>query len=151
MRRTLVTAAAMATVLAVSGTAGAETHHATTTVKHHTTTTVHHTTTTKAPAKPIFQQSGSGTATTRTFTAPNSGWELQWAYNCSNFGTEGNFAVLIQQAPGKGVMASLEDQGVNQLGTQGSGTEHYHYGGGGVYLTIDSECSWSVTVPANAK
>ena len=61
----------------------------------------------------------------------------------------GNFIVEVQQAPGKGTMAALEDQPVNQLGSGGSGTEHYHYGGGGVYLSINSECSWSVTVPGS--
>ncbi|MGA7419451.1 MAG: hypothetical protein WBW80_15755 [Acidimicrobiales bacterium] len=105
----------------------------------------------------IFQQTGTGTSTTATFTAPNAGWNLKWNYNCAasaipdgNGGTipdsgTGDFFVEVAQAPGKGTMASLEDQPVNQgPGAGASGTEHYHYGGGGVYLKIDSECAWTV-------
>ena len=44
-------------------------------------------------------------------------------------------------------MASLEDSPVDQSGTGSSGVQHYHYGGN-VYLTIDSECSWTVSVSA---
>ena len=42
-------------------------------------------------------------------------------------------------------MAALEDQGMTQGPAAGlRGTEHYHYGGEGVYLEIKSECAWTV-------
>jgi hypothetical protein len=40
---------------------------------------------------------------------------------------------------------SLSNTGVNQLGKSGSDVNHYHTGGS-FYLTINSECSWTVTV-----
>lgn len=84
--------------------------------------------------------SGSGIHSTETFTVNNE-WELDWSYDCSDFGSEdgngtGNFIVSIQ-----GDASDLP--GVNQLGTSDSGTEYYHHGGT-VYLEINSECKWAV-------
>jgi hypothetical protein len=96
----------------------------------------------------LLTRSGSGTASTGTFTAPTN-WNLQWSYDCSSFlGGKGNFIVTVEQNPHSGTMAQLQDTPINQLGTSGSGTEHYHYGGGGVYLSVDSECTWTVTAAA---
>ena len=96
----------------------------------------------------LLTQSGSGTASTVTFTAPTN-WDLKWSYNCASFaGGKGNFIVTIEQNPHSGTMAAVEDTPINQLGNGGSGTEHYHYGGGGVYLSINSECSWTVSAAA---
>jgi hypothetical protein len=101
---------------------------------------------TKAPAGPIFTQSGTGTATTDKFKVP-SDWNLAWHYDCSNFplGT-GNFIVMIYDYYGQNSALDLDNQGVNQVGHGGDGVEHYHSGGNTKYFQINSECGWTVTV-----
>jgi hypothetical protein len=93
----------------------------------------------------LLTQSATGEATTTTFTAP-ANWNLKWSYNCSSQpSSKGLFVVAVKQNPNSGTMAQLEDVPVDQGGTSGSGVQHYHYGGGGVYLTVDSTCSWTIT------
>ena len=87
----------------------------------------------------LLQTSGSGTKSTQTFIAPSS-WTLDYSYDCSSFGSQGNFQVYIFN--GSGGMTTLG--GPNQLGMSGSDTEYYHQGGT-YYLEINSECSWTVT------
>ncbi|MBU6496107.1 MAG: hypothetical protein KGR42_06825 [Acidobacteria bacterium] len=99
-----------------------------------------------APASgKLFSQSGSGAQTTGQFTVPASakGWRIAWAYNCSSFGSSGNFIISVYQ----GASLSFNDPGVVQLGVKGSGTEH-NYDTGTFHLGIDSECAWTVSVIA---
>jgi hypothetical protein len=100
-----------------------------------------HTSTPKAPVT-LLSQSGSGDDSTASFTAPST-WQIEWTYDCSNFGEQGNFAVDVAQAPNGGVAASVEDPPINQLGNSDSGTEHYYYGGT-VHLEVTSECDWTI-------
>lgn len=106
--------------------------------------------TTAAPTTPpaptvVFQQAGSGQSTTASFHVNNE-WQLAWTYDCSAFGSSGNFVVDISQPPGKvGIDVATNDQGVNQLGANGTGVEHYHYGGT-IFFSIISECKWTVKV-----
>jgi Protein of unknown function (DUF2510) len=104
------------------------------------------------PAGPIFTQTGSGTATTASFKVPNS-WDMAWTYDCANFGTSGNFVVSIYDLTGSaggteesGGSVDFDNQGVNQLGANGSGVEHFHSGGNTKYLKVISECNWTLTV-----
>jgi hypothetical protein len=100
----------------------------------------------KSPPKILASLSGQGTDSSGRFTAPTN-WNIEWAYNCSSFaGGTGNFVVYVEQ--NGGTMAALEDEPINKLGSSGIGTQHYHYGGGGVYLTINSECTWTVKAVA---
>jgi len=89
----------------------------------------------------LLDLAGSGTKSTQKFTAA-SDWDLNWSYDCSNFGYKGNFQVYIYG--GDGTM-SLQNVGVNQLGNKDSGVEHYH-SGGTFYLEVNSECDWTVNV-----
>jgi hypothetical protein len=105
---------------------------------------------TAAPAAPVvlWQQSGSGQASGQQFTVPASvkGWNEVWTYNCSAFGSSGNFITTIT---GFGGAANTTDSGANELGTGGSGTNHY-YDTGTFTIGVNSECSWTdeaVTVP----
>ena len=114
-----------------------------------TTTSITPPTTTK-PAVPVvvWQQSGSGQASGPQFTVPSSdkGWDEVWTYNCSAFGSNGNFATSIT---GFGGAASTTDAGANQLGPGGSGTNHY-FDTGTFTIGVKSECAWTekvVTVP----
>lgn len=88
----------------------------------------------------LLDLQGSGTKSTQKFTAA-SDWDLNWSYDCSNFGTQGNFMVQITNGDGS---YSYDNQAVNQLGAKGTDVEHYHKGGT-FYLQISSECSWQVT------
>ena len=92
---------------------------------------------TATPATPqtLLNQRGSGTASTASFSAPKN-WDLVWSYDCSSFGSSGNFEVDVQ--------GGIGPLGVNQMGASGSGTDYYHQGGS-YYLEVDSECSWQVT------
>jgi hypothetical protein len=96
---------------------------------------------------------GSGTKTTEKFTAA-ADWDLQWSYDCTaGLGQNGvipsgyhcSFIVHIVQPDGH---ASLENQGVNQLGVKDQSVEHYH-AGGTFYLQVQVCCSdnsWTVQV-----
>jgi len=100
----------------------------------------------KAPAPishVLFSVTGSGQSSTQPFTVPASvkQWELQWHYDCSSTGSEGNFDYYVEQ----GTAIDFNDSGPNQLGTGGSGTEHY-YDTGTFHLNVNSECAWSISV-----
>lgn len=100
-------------------------------------------TATPTPAsQTLLSQSGSGTGDTVQFRVTRSSWQLKWTYSCAAFGSEGNFIVTVN---GYGGAAGTTDQGVNDLGTGGTGDEHY-YDSGTFNLSIDSECDWTVAV-----
>jgi len=82
---------------------------------------------------------GSGTKSTQKFTA-GSDWDLNWSYDCSNFGYQGNFQVTVFNGDGT---ESFNNAPVNQLGKSGSDVEHYH-AGGTYYLEVNSECNWHI-------
>lgn len=96
-----------------------------------------------SPAAPrkLLDITGSGTKTTQKFTAAGD-WDMAWSYDCANFGYQGNFIVT---PTGEDNNPSLANQSVNQLGKSGQDVEHYHHGGT-YYLSVNSECSWHVTV-----
>ena len=98
---------------------------------------------TNAPAstQTLLDITGSGSKSTAKFTAA-SDWDLNWSYDCSNFGEQGNFIVSIYN--GDSTM-SFENTGVNQLGKSDASVEHYHTGGT-FYLTVNSECKWKIQV-----
>jgi len=97
----------------------------------------------QAPAAPqmLLSISGSGSKTTAKFTAA-SDWDLNWSYDCSKFGYQGNFQVFVYNGDGS---MSFSNSGVNQLGKSGADVEHYHTGGT-FYLEVNSECSWKIQV-----
>lgn len=99
-------------------------------------------TATPTPRKPIvlLDMQGSGQQTTQEFTTPTNEWAIAWAYDCSNFGTQGNFIVNIYTPDGGMVIG-----GVNELGENGNRVEYQHQGGT-FYLEINSECAWHVVV-----
>lgn len=95
------------------------------------------------PAAPqtLLQQAGSGDTQTASFTAAGD-WDLAYSYDCSKFGTQGNFAVEIMGSDGA---MSLSNVGPDVIGEKGQDVSHEHHGGT-YYLTVISECDWSVTV-----
>ena len=89
-----------------------------------------------------FSLSGSGTKNTTDFTVPDE-WTLDYTYDCSNAGGQGNFQVFAYNSDG-----SLDPNGptVNELGAKGDSSTAAHNDAGSKYLTINSECSWTVKV-----
>jgi hypothetical protein len=89
-----------------------------------------------APPKPhvLIDVEGSGIKTTQRFVAPDE-WALAWTYDCSNFGSSGNFVISVE--------GDSTDVAANQLGQSGHDVS-YEHSGGNVYLEINSECAWHV-------
>ncbi|KQC39003.1 hypothetical protein [Frankia sp. ACN1ag] len=96
--------------------------------------------TTAAPAA-LLQKTGTGINTTEQFTTKGP-WTLDWSYDCSKFGTDGNFIVTVEKDSGDKLTT---DAGVNQLGPKGTGTEHF-YDKATFHLSVNSECAWTVAV-----
>jgi len=93
----------------------------------------------QAQPQALLTLAGSGTKQTQTFTAAGD-WDLNWTYDCSQAGNNGNFIVTVYNADGS---VSFENTPVNQMGASGNDIQHYHKGGK-FYLDINSECSWTV-------
>lgn len=87
-----------------------------------------------------FSSSQIGSSGSTPQFAESGPWLMSWSYNCSAYGSKGNFQVSINPAGG-----SSGDIGPNELGTGGSGTDYY-YDTGSFNLTVNSECAWSITV-----
>jgi hypothetical protein len=97
---------------------------------------------TTAPPPPSFTPhtvatySGSGIENTPKFTVTAS-WKLAYSFDCSNFGTSGNFQVF-------------EDGGfnilTNDLAASKSASTMQYSDAGTHYLQINSECSWTVKI-----
>ena len=106
----------------------------------------------------VVMTSTAAGASTATFTSGQIGssgstptfsqagpWTMSWSYNCAAYGSEGNFAVTINQPAGDGA----SDLGMNELGSGGSGTDYY-YDTGQFSLSVISECDWSITVTSSS-
>src|SRR5665213_2706476 len=52
---------------------------------------------TPTPAQPVtlLDISGQGSKSTQNFTTPSDAWQVNYTYDCSNFGDKGNFQVYI--------------------------------------------------------
>lgn len=94
--------------------------------------------TTAAPTV-LYSKSGSGAGSTPNFTT-GAEWQVDWTYNCSNFGSQGNFIISAGNA------ADISFPSVNELGTSGADTAYVHSDPGSHSLSINSECSWTVKV-----
>ena len=68
-------------------------------------------------------------------------WLMSWAYNCSNIGIPGTFFVNVNQHSANLTL----DIGPVELGSSGSGTDHY-YDTGSFNLDITSDCNWIIVV-----
>jgi hypothetical protein len=92
----------------------------------------------------LWSMSGQGASSGPQFTVPSSasGWTENWSYNCSSFGTSGNFITSIT---GYGGSSGTTDMGANELGLSGSGT-NYYYDTGMFNILVNSECNWTESV-----
>lgn len=97
-------------------------------------------TTTPAPTV-VYSKTGSGTGTTPNFTV-GAEWQIDWTYNCSNFGGSGNFIITPVGSGGTGIGLNP----VNELGASGADTAYEHDAAGTFNLQVNSECNWTVKV-----
>lgn len=94
----------------------------------------------KPPApRVLLVESGSGIKKTKPYHVTKDSYTIHYRFDCSNFGSQGNFAVTIYD----GTM--LEDVAVNELAKSGKDTTQ-EYGSGSHHLEINSECEWRVKV-----
>lgn len=106
--------------------------------------------TTQAPAttqaaptkKVVLSVQGNGIKSTKSFTISSGDYSVAYTYDCSNFGSSGNFIADVQQSGNN----LLDDPVANTLGDKGSDTTYLHDGPGTFYLSVNSECSWTVKV-----
>ncbi len=89
--------------------------------------------------KVLLDKSGSGINKTASFTAAGD-WEIDYSFDCSNFGSQGNFQVYVFNEDG-----SVADVPVNDLAAKGQDVSYEHQGGT-YYLEMNSECAWHVVV-----
>jgi len=93
-----------------------------------------------APAKHVvLTVSGNGIKSTKQF-AVGGDWSLKYSYDCTSFGSQGNFQVSEQGGSNDGLPL------VNELGKKGSDVTYQHSDAGTHSLSVNSECSWTVTV-----
>jgi len=96
-----------------------------------------------APAVPatsvVLTASGNGIKTTKQFTVADN-WSLKYSFDCSSFGSQGNFQVFEQGGDGDGSVL------VNELSNKGGDVTYQHSDAGQHSLEVNSECSWTVTV-----
>jgi hypothetical protein len=84
--------------------------------------------------------SGSGIKQSGDFTVNADQWTIAYSYNCSAAGGTGNFAVTVYNSDG-----TYYDGAVNEL-SSGATSSTVEHGAGTYYLSVDSECSWSINV-----
>jgi hypothetical protein len=93
--------------------------------------------TTAAPRQ-MLNVSGDGIKTTATF-ATGAEWTLTYTYDCTDFGSSGNFIVSEYSSDGSPTSVL-----VNLVGAKGSDTVPVHADAGQHYLQLNSECTWTV-------
>lgn len=103
-----------------------------------------------APASSVLiSLSGSGIRNSAPFVVNSSSVTARYSYDCSAFGTSGNFiASIVSGSPSNG---TYDDQTIaNALGSGGSQTTTVYPQdqGSSYYLEVNSECSWSITLTA---
>jgi hypothetical protein len=86
--------------------------------------------------KPIFTQSGQGSATTAQFTAPSL-WSLNWQYSCAADQTDG-FIVYVIGSSGATI------PGPSDSGPTGSGLFPFK-SAAQLELDVNSKCSWDLS------
>jgi hypothetical protein len=86
----------------------------------------------------LLKLNGSGIAKTQQFRT-GSNWTLKYSYDCSNFGSSGNFSVTEY------TNGQLNDVLVNELKAKNAGSTPV-YDSGAHYLEINSECDFSIKV-----
>lgn len=102
---------------------------------------------TPAP-KPVvlLSLSGSGIKNSKTFNSSGDSVDVVYTFNCSSFGSQGNFIVDFYGASDFG--PDFPDGIVNELAKSGSNTTTEYLNGatGPFHVSMNSECKWTVKV-----
>jgi Protein of unknown function (DUF732) len=101
------------------------------------------------PPVVLLRLSGNGIQNSGPVTVTQSSLTVHYSYDCSGFGTSGNFIADFETADQSSL--SSDDQSIaNALGSGGSATTTiYPQDTGSEYhLAVNSECNWSVTISA---
>lgn len=106
----------------------------------YTSSTAIKTTPSKPTPKVLLDITGNGSKQTQKFTT-SSNWNIKYTFDCTNFGSQGNFQYFIYNGDG----SPNTDTGANDLAVSG-GTTNYYYDNGEHYLSVNSECDWHVVV-----
>jgi hypothetical protein len=99
------------------------------------------------PPMVLVSLSGSGIANSQPVTVTSGTLTVRYSYNCSSFGGSGNF-IADFQTPDQSSLSSDDQQIANVVGASGSATTTIYPQnvGSRYYLSINSECNWSVKV-----
>jgi Protein of unknown function (DUF732) len=98
------------------------------------------------PVQVLMRFSGNGIRNSPTFIVGNSA-TVKYSYDCSGFGSSGNF--IADMDYGNQASLNSDDQSVaNVLGSGGSSSTVVYPQDPGkpYYLSVNSECSWSIVV-----
>jgi hypothetical protein len=101
----------------------------------------------KTHANLLFKFSGSGIRNSRPFLVNAATVTAHFTYNCAAAGGSGNF--IADMVSGNPSSLSSDDQSIaNALGSGGSQTTTLYpqNQGSRYHLTVNSECSWSITL-----
>ena len=89
-----------------------------------------------APASAVvLTTSGNGMKQTKSFTT-GPDWAVTYTFDCSSFGSTGNF--IVDEGNGNSI--------ANSLAAKGGDTSYQHGDPGQHYLSVDSECDWTLKV-----
>lgn len=97
----------------------------------------------------LLTLSGTGIRSSKSFSWSGHSIDVDYSFNCSNFGTKGNFILMFYGANSLG--PTVPDILVNDLADKGGSTttEYLHYLSGPTgpfHLDVNSECQWALTV-----
>ena len=94
-----------------------------------------------------MQLSGSGIANSAPFNVGPGALRVTYSFDCSSFGGQGNF--IADLLYGNQSSPNSDDLSIaNALATSGQNTTYVYpmYPNSEYYLSVNSECSWTVTV-----
>jgi hypothetical protein len=97
----------------------------------------------------LLSLSGTGIKSSNSFNWSGHSIDVDYSFNCSNFGTKGNFILMFYGANSLG--PTIPDILVNVVADKGGSTttEYLHYlsgSSGPFHVDVNSECQWALTV-----
>jgi hypothetical protein len=97
----------------------------------------------RPPAAVLLRLSGSGIQNSAPFTVNSGTLTVTYSYDCSSFGSSGNFIADLETAD------QSDDQSIaNALGSGGTTTTTIYPQdvGASYHLSVNSECDWTVVI-----
>ena len=94
----------------------------------------------------LLSLSGTGIKSSNSFSWSGHSIDVDYSFNCSNFGTKGNFILMFYGASSLG--PTVPDILANDLADKGGSTttEYLHGPAGPFHVDVNSECQWALTV-----